>query len=263
MKTPILLALALATVSVHGQSMEELMKRAMEQSQQHGGAPGGMTVEENTDPFVPLGFTGSFRMEVHNYKNGAEEKDSPMNIAMAFTDEKMAMAPETPGKEKGSMKMVMDLKNKFTYTLITDEKGQRTGMKMKMMKVNMDDGADKETKDEGQVVRTDETRTIEGHLCRKYTYTGKDGSGEAWLAEDLEFNAFKAMGSMASGKKPERWQQAPYQGMMMETTWNDTNGKDKVVMFTKDLVVGKENKEAFSMDGYQIQDMSNMPMFGR
>ncbi len=94
---PILLALALAPVSVHG-NHQELMNKAMEKAAASR-RPGGMTIEENTDPFTPLGFTGTYRMEVHNYKNGAEEKDSPM-IRDGLHRRSPGHGPRT-AKEKG------------------------------------------------------------------------------------------------------------------------------------------------------------------
>ncbi|MBK7100471.1 MAG: DUF4412 domain-containing protein [Flavobacteriales bacterium] len=139
---------------------------------------------------------------------------------------------------------------------------ERTGMKMKMMKVNVDEKEGKASSDKTKVVRTDETRTIAGHTCRKYTFSDETGSGEAWIAEDVKFDPSKAMGTMVGGKKVENWQKTPYTGLVMETTWNDANGKDKMVMYCKDLVVGKVDEAAFSTSGYEIMDMSNMPMFG-
>lgn len=261
MRTALLLSLLVVTTSytANAQSLEEQMRKAIENSQQKANT--GMTMEENTDPFVPLGFTGSYRMEVHQFKNGVEEKESPMNIGIAFTDDKMAMTPQ--GSAKGGMRVVYDLKNKFNYTLMTDENGNRTGMKMKMMKVNMGDAEEKPATDETKVVRTNETKTIAGHPCRKYTYKDETGAGEAWIAEDISFDPSKAIASVVKGKKVDSWQKTPYSGLVMETTWVDANGKDKMVMYCKDLVVGKVDEAVFSTSGYEIMDMSNMPMFGK
>lgn len=250
-----LLAL-LATVHLPAQSMEELMKKAMEQQ----AGQNKVTVEENKDPFTPLTFTGSYRMEVHTYTNGAEEKDSPMNLVMAFKSDGMAMVPKTGTKEE--TRMVFDLKSKLMYTLITDDQGQRTGIKMKMMKVNVE-GSDDGTDNDTQVTRTNETKVIEGRTCRKYTYSDKEGSGEAWIAEDLKWDMMAVMKQMMGGKGSEAWQQTGMDGLMMENTWTSKDGKEKVVMFTRDVVQGKVNEALFSTAGYEIQDMSAFPMFGQ
>jgi len=249
------------TTTSPAQNLQELMNKAM---QQQGGQPASetqVTIEENQDPFVPLTFTGGYRMEIHSFKNGKEEKDSPVNMRMAFRPDGMAMVPDADQQE-GSMRMVFDLKNKHTYTLMTDETGERTGMKMKMMKVNVE-GEPDAGKDDVKVIRTDETKVIDGHTCRKYTYSDKEGSGEAWIAEDIKMDMMAPFKQMMGGKKPENWQKAMLDGVIMENTWTSTDGKEKVVMHTKDLVIGKVDEALFSTAGYEIQDMTNFPMFGQ
>lgn len=239
--------------TAHAQSMKEMMNAAL-------GGKDKVKVEEDNSPFKPLSFTGSFTWEVHSYKNNVEEKDSPMNIHMDFDPEHMAWTPEAKDAKDG-MRLVFDLKNKVNYTLMTDKKGKRTGVKMKAMRITVGDMEE----DEGrptQVVRTDETKTIEGHSCRKYTYKNDDGHGEAWIAEDIKFNAFEAMGSMV-GARADNWQKAPYQGMVLETTWYSADNKEKVEMYTRSLVVGKVDAALFSTAGYEMQDMTNLPVFGQ
>jgi hypothetical protein len=255
MNKPLLLSAALMLGAItHGQSLEDMMKMA-------GGDKGGkVTVTESQQPFTPLTFTGSYRMEVNSFKNGTEEKDSPNSIVMAFTSDRMAMVPQA-AKGDEEMRMVFDLRNKHTYTLMTDEKGQRTGMKMKMMQVNVEGGAEGES--DVKVVRTDETKVIEGHTCRKYTYSDKEGKGEAWIAEDLDFDMMGAFRQMVGGKGAEDWQQIGTKGVVMENTWTSADGKEKVVMYTKDLVVGKVDEALFSTYGYEVQDMTAFPMMGR
>ncbi len=173
----------------------------------------------------------------------------------------MAMLPETRnGREE--VRMLFDLKNKHTYTLMTDKKGQRSGIKMKSMRVTVQDDAAPATADDTKVERTNETKTIEGHTCRKYTYSSADGHGEAWIAEDVQFNAFEALGRMLGGKA-DAWQKAPYQGMVMESIWNDKSGKERVEVRTKDLVIGKVDPSLFSTAGYDVQDLSGLPLFGQ
>ncbi|MCB0771272.1 MAG: DUF4412 domain-containing protein [Flavobacteriales bacterium] len=222
---------------------------------------GGVSIEENNDPFEPLDFTGSYRMVIHSHKNGSEVKDSPAEMLMAFNIDHMAMVPKNPD-EKGDMRMVFDLRNKHTYTLITDDKGKKSGIKMKMMKVNVE-GDGKENGKVADVVRTDETRTIEGRTCRKYTYKDEKGSGEAWFAEDISFDMMAAFKQMVGGKGVEDWQNLPHTGVVMENTWNSADGKEKVTMFTKDLVVGQVDESLFSTAGFEVMDMSSMPMYGK
>jgi hypothetical protein len=262
MKTLVLLPLALAlTLGTQAQSLQDIMNKAMQQQGQQPAGETKVTIEENKDPFTPLTFTGSYRMEVHTFKNCKEEKDSPNNIRMAFNTDHMAMMPVSK-EPKEEMRMVFDLRNKFTYTLITDDKGERTGMKMKMMKVNVE-GDDTTVDSDVKVVRTNETKVIDGHTCRKYTYSDKEGSGEAWIAEDIDFDMMAAMRQMVGGKKMEDWQRMGTTGVVMENTWTSADGKEKVVMYTRDLVVGKVDEAMFSTKGYEVQDMTAFPMPGQ
>ena len=253
--TPLLAATLFLATTSSAQDLQQLMQQAM---QKQGG--GQVRVEENNDPYEPLGFTGSCRMEMHSFKNGKEEKDSPMNMQLAFTDDRMAMHPIIP-KEDGDMRTVFDLKNKVMYTLMTDDRGERTGLKTKMMKVNVDEAAGEE--EQGEVVRTDETKLIDGHTCRKYTYRDEEGHGEAWVAEDVDFDLFRAFGRMTTGNQPQAWQDMPYRGLALETTWQDHAGSERVVMYVRDLQEGSVDEALFSTAGYAIQDMTAMPMFGR
>ena len=269
MKALLLLPLAFTlSLGTQAQSLQDIMDQALkkqgEQGQGGGEKQGGdatVTIEENTDPFTPLDFTGSYRMEVHTYTNGKEEKDSPNQVRMAFTTDRMAMMPQAKDS-KEEMRMVFDLRNRFTYTLMTDDKGERSGMKMKMMKVKVD-GVETAGKDLSTVTRTDETKVIEGRACRKYTYRDEEGNGEAWIAEDMDFDMMAAYRQMVGGTKVDMWQKLGTSGVVMETIWNSDDGKEKVVMYTKDLVVGKVDESLFSTAGYEIMDMTGFPTMGQ
>jgi len=244
--------------SAYSQSIEEIMNAAMKEA-----GAGQPSIVENTDPFVPLDFTGTFRMEMHSFKNGKAEKDSPATVRMSLTNDRMAMAPKTSsGKEE--MRMFFDLKNKHSYTLMTDNKGNRSGFKTKMMKFNAGtDGSDTKSDSEAKMVRTGESKVIDGHSCQKYTYTSAEGSGEAWIAENIKFDIMKTFAQMSGSAATYDWQKVPYSGLMMENTWTTADGKERVEMYIRDLQVGKVDEAMFSTEGYNLQDMSNMPSFGR
>lgn len=248
----LLVSLALP-IAAHAQSLHDLPNAS--------GAKGKASVQEDNTPFKPLGFTGSYRWEIRMYKNGTEEKDSPTSIGMAFDDTHMALLPHTDKKE-GDLRVVFDLKNRYTYTLVTDKKGERTGIKMKARRLLAENDSTSMAEWDTKVARTGETKLIEGHNCRKYTFSSEDGTGEAWIAEDIPFNAFEALATMM-GPRSTKWQQAPYHGVVMENTWNDKKGKEQVKMYVRDLVLGKVDPALFSTDGYAIQDMTAMPVFGQ
>ena len=83
------------------------------------------------------------------------------------------------------------------------------------------------------------------------------------MAEDLDFDLYRAFGRMSSGNKTQAWQDMPYQGLALETTWQDNAGSEKVVMYVRDLQTGSVDEAMFSTKGYEVQDMTAMPTFGR
>lgn len=254
--TPLLLLLLFASVT-QGQSIEEMIQRAAQQ--QAGGTR--VAFEENKDPFVPLTFTGTMTMEVRTSKGGEPDREGPTTMRMAFSPERMAMAPGST-KDKEEVRMVYDLKNKVTYTLMTDAKGKRTGMKTKMMKVVVEGQEDTPAK-EPSMTRTGETKQILGHTCRKFLYEDENGKGEAWIAEQLGFDMMAAMRQMVGDKRAQGWQKTKFEGMLMENAWTSADGRERVTMAVTHLEVGNVNEGLLGTDGYDIQDLSNMPMFGR
>lgn len=255
------LALSFLPFGLQAQSMQELMQAAMEEAGKNGGAQ--VSITENTDPFVPLDFTGTFNMEMHSFKNGKAEKDSPATIRMSMTSDRMAMIPTT-AKGKEEVRIFFDLKNKHSYTLMTDDKGNRSGFKTKMMKFSGGtDGSDTKSDSDAKMVRTGETKMIEGHTCTKYTYTSAEGNGTAWIAEDIKFDIMQTFAQMSGSAPNKDWQKVPYSGLMMENNWNSADGKERVDMYIRDLQVGKVDEAMFSTAGYNLQDMTNMPSFGR
>ncbi|MCB0794504.1 MAG: DUF4412 domain-containing protein [Flavobacteriales bacterium] len=258
MRSLLLTATMLCTVAMNAQDLEQLMRQALE----NGGKPAGITFEKDDTPYEPLGWTGSFTMEVHSFKDGAEEEHSPISIDYTMTDDKMAFHPVID-KESGDMRTIFDLKEKHMYTLIDNGSGQRTAMKMNMMRVNVDAMEEPPASNEVKIERTAETKTIDGHACNKYIAVTEDGRSEAWVAEGVAFDLRKAFGRMVSGNKAQDWQRMPFEGgLVMEMTYEKREGNEKIVTYTRDLKVGEVDRSVFDISGYQVQDMTALPMFG-
>lgn len=256
-KTTAVLLLLLSASFIQGQSIEEMIEKASRQ--QAGGAR--VSFEENKDPFVPLTFTGTVAMEMRTYKGGEPDKDGPTTMRMAFSPERMAMAPSS-AKGKEEVRMVYDLKQKLSYTLMTDASGKRTGMKTKMIKVVVD-GQEGATAKEPKMTRTNETKQILGQTCRKFLYEDENGKGEAWIAEQLDFDMMAAMRQMVGDRRAQGWQKTKYDGLLMENAWTSADGRERVTMVVTELELGRLNEAMLGTDGYDIQDLSNMPLFGR
>jgi hypothetical protein len=202
-------------------------------------------------------FTGSLTLEMHTFKKGVEDKDSPMNMYYWSKPDMVLFQPQID-KKNGEMKILVDLKGDHQYMLMTDDKGGKMAMKQKRQKDQVK-GSEKES--DLKMERTDETKTIDGHLCRKYIGSDKEGTWIGWIAEDLKSPFEHVSGQYAGGKnrnRPENYTD----GLPLEMTWESTDKKDKVVMYVRDLKIGSVDESLFDISGYQIMEMPSLPMGG-
>ncbi len=78
-----------------------------------------LSLSASKPPGDPNAFIGSFRMEMHTFKSGKEDKHSPVNLRYWSTADKLIYAMEMPGQPQ-QMRMLTDLRTNSSYTLIDD-----------------------------------------------------------------------------------------------------------------------------------------------
>lgn len=222
--------------------------------------PGGgqnVSVEDDKSPFVPNSFIGSFRMENHLFKNGKEEKNSPTNLRYWSSAEMTLMKTELPDQKGQDMKMLTDLKGKWQYMLMVDDKGNKTAMKTKKKTIVVKDdgkGAAPEVK------VTDETKVIDGHTCVKVISTSAEGTWTGWVAKDMPAPFGDMLRNVKTGDPAMTQRMSELQGFPLEFEWADANGKDTMRCYIMDVVIGKVDESVFSLDGYEVTEM---PGFGQ
>ena len=248
--------IALSTVLIAQTDINKMVQDAM--AKQAGG--GSVKVTEDTDPFVPNDFIGSFTMEMHTFTGETEDKGSPIKITYHSDADKTLMQTSAQGMEGQEMKMMTDLKGKFQYMLMTDKKGKKTAMKQKKMKVTV---ADEKSKDQPVVKRTDAVKTIQGHTCTKYIATSKDGEWVGWVAPDVKAPFTDMTRNSAKGSESINKGMGEMPGMPLEWEYVSADGKQKGVCYVRNLVVGNVSGDVFNLDGYEVMDMTAMPMFGK
>ncbi|HOY28228.1 MAG TPA: DUF4412 domain-containing protein [Flavobacteriales bacterium] len=217
----------------------------------------GMQLVPDTDPFTPNTFVGSFTMEMHLFENGKEQEHSPANTTIHSSAEKIAIESQTPGvKEK--MRMIIDQKEKWQYMLMDDGAGTRMAMKTRKMKV-VNDNPDAHLA--GDVRMTDETKTIDGHLCKKMTATDSSGTWIGWMAQDIDVPFHSFMKSVSStGGDIHDDALVGVHGFPLEYEWTSTDGKERVQCTIRDLKMGSVDEKAFSLEGYQVMEIPTLPM---
>ncbi|MFT3885265.1 MAG: DUF4412 domain-containing protein [Flavobacteriales bacterium] len=217
----------------------------------------GLKVEDDNGPFVPNTFIGSFRMEMHRFKGNVEDKDVT-NLHYWSSSDKTLSQLELPRTQGRTMKTLTDLKGKWSYTLVSDEKGKRTAMKSHKKKVTYTDEAGEK---KPEITVTNETRTIEGHTCTKVIAKSENGLWTGWVTKDINI-PFSDMIQGVSGprRNDDARQWKDVQGFPLEYEWVYNNGTDKMVVYVKDLKPGPMENSVFSLDGYEVMEM---PSFGR
>ncbi len=200
-------------------------------------------------------FTGSLTLEMHTFKKGMEDKDSPMNMYYWSKPDMVLFQPQMD-KKNGEMKILVDLQGDHQYMLMTDDKGGKTAMKQKRKKEKVK-GSEKES--DLKMERTDQTKMIDGHLCRKYIGSDKEGTWEGWIAEEVK-SPFEHVSGNYAGAKARQRPENYTDGLPMEMTWESTDKKDKVVMYIRDLKIGSVDESLFDISGYQIMEMPSLQM---
>ncbi len=83
-----------------------------------------------------------------------------------------------------------------------------------------------------ELVPTDETRTVAGHLCKKYTYTYKSIFGSVWITSEVKLP--NDYGIFRAAKMAALHNTLSAEGFVMEMTSEDSRG-GKTVMTTVSL----------------------------
>ena len=248
MRTPIFLLSLSAHTITNGQNDAAYWQQQMTQR--------GVQMEPDTDPFVPNAFIGSFTMEMHFYKNGVEDKSSPMDMQYGSSEDMVMMKSSGAATKGQDMRLMTDLKGKWQYTLMTDAEGGKMAMKSRKMKVAVD-GTDKAVP---VITRTTETKVIDGHTCIKVIAKSDDGTWTGWVAGDLTAPFNDMARNVKKGNEQITRGMGDMQGFPLEFEWTSASGTDKTVVFVRDLRHGSVDQSTFSLDGYNVMEL---PSFGQ
>lgn len=253
-----LLVLALsAPRSIAQIDVNKMIQQRMAKGQGGQEGSGDVKIEDDDTPFVPNAFIGSFRMEMHHFQNGIEEKDSPTNM-LYWSKEDMTLTkmimPDADGQD---MRILVDLQNKWQYMLMTDGSGGKTAMKSRKKKVTIDSTHDHAA---AEVNMTNETKVIAGHTCVKVISKSEEGTWTGWVAQDLPTPFEDMMRNVSNGDPRMSGRMPSEKGFPLEFEWVDADGKTSMHCYMKDVQVGKVDESLFNLDEY---DQVEMPGYGR
>lgn len=216
---------------------------------------GGLKVEEDNSPFVPNEFIGSFVVEQHYYKNGEERNYSPKSLHYWGSEDKTLFYSVEKEDKHDEMRILTDLRAKYTYTMRTDKDGRKTALKMHKKTMSM-----KEDKDAAppEVTVTTETKTILGHTCTKVIYTDKNGTSTSWMAQDVPAPLGDLARGLGSGNASMQETIRSFKGFALESEFIDADGKNRSTNLVKELKVGTVDRAVFSLDGYAIEELPSL-----
>ncbi|RMG64584.1 MAG: DUF4412 domain-containing protein [Bacteroidetes bacterium] len=221
-----------------------------------------VTIEEDTNPSeaLPSTFTGYFTMEVTESKNGKPKKDYPMSVTYHIDTYKFAFITADPEKNTQMTVIVDRQARKMTNKM--DNDGERTATVLPMPRIKV--GVRNQSVEEGTytVSETGRTKNILGYDCREYRVETEAEVTLAWVAEafnpDLQrsFDFVEVNGNR--GGMTHYNNLYKLQGMVLEAH-TEIKGKNETRdMFITDLVPGLVKPEVYSLDGFQVSDVTNM-----
>ncbi|HQX30503.1 MAG: DUF4412 domain-containing protein [Flavobacteriales bacterium] len=249
MRTLILSTLLISTITVAQTDAEKAL------IEQYTGA-GMPVVEKDDSPFVPNTFIGDFIMDITTMDKKTE-KPQTMSIHYASNAEMTSIRMDAAEMKGQEMTMMTDLKNKWQYMMMTDNNGKKTAMKTPKMKINIKETPDAE-KDgsETDVTVTNETKTINGHVCSKVIAKSKEGTWTGWMAKGVAVPFTDLTNNIASGNVSAlKYDDRQITGFPMEFEMVDAETNEKTQGVTREFNLGEPPASTFSLDGYQVVEL--------
>jgi|GEM_PF-3719472 len=224
-----------------------------------------VTISEDKEAKVlgPNEYIGSFEIEMFFFdKKGNPDTKEPMVMYYAFDKWFSAFENKSLEDNDENMRMVFSLKDEKMYMLMTDKKGNKTGIVRKMPHLKVD-YTGKEAEKDYVLTKTSETKMIDGHLCTKYVSTYSNNRVESWIAADLPFGYYKnfamfsaSVNNKTASNNPDLEKMADV-GMPLEMHVYE-NDKKTTEMHVNNVNNNTPSPVIFSTQGYELQDLSTL-----
>lgn len=160
--------------------------------------------------------------------------------------------------EDGNMRMIMD-NQEGSMTMITTEKGETSGYKMRQIVLNSEDVMPEE--DSYNITALGNNRVIDGYNCTDYLIEHEDGTTTAWMTTELdEVDMTALMRAFVSFSKQSRKNDMPKAfidaGFPIESTTVSKNEKETIVVKYYDINFGEDiDKSVFDTRGIKIMSI--------
>lgn len=217
--------------------------------------------EQKPREVKPNDFIGSFTLESKEYNSrGNLKRNGETSIRYTIDTWQLAISIlDEEGNEEN--RMIYHNRDNYIVTFTDLKKGEA----MKMTPPNIRSSAVAREASKYDIKKTGNTRTMLGYLCHEYEYTTEDGSGTAWLAQDLS-GAMEAMFNFSfinqnNKEDAELLKRFSQYGMWMENDFTNNNGERTHSVMTQ-VEAGKIDPTIFDLSRYTVTDLSGMSPFG-
>ncbi|AFD09447.1 DUF4412 domain-containing protein [Solitalea canadensis] len=201
---------------------------------------------------VAQSFTGSFKMQI-----SGDNMKQPVEMMCYYKDKKMATVMSPEQMKGGKVRTIFDYDAQET-TMLMDMNGNKMGFKSKIKDLQ----AKMAEAEKPKITETNETRTIDGHICKKLISETEHSIIDMWIAQDMDFNLQSVFANMKGAKGGGMGDMARYakymKGPSLETTVTDKQKGTKTTIMIKDIQKGNIPEEMFSTEGYTIMDKPAM-----
>lgn len=193
-------------------------------------------------------FTGSFKMLI-----SGDNMKQPIEMMCYYKDKKMATVMSPEQMKGGTVRTIFDYQTQET-TMLMDMNGNKMGFKSKLKDIQ----AKIADAEQPKITETKETKTIDGHTCKKLISETESSIIDMWIAQDMDFNLQSVFANMRGPKGGGMGDMARYakymKGPSLETTVTDKKKGSKATILIKDIQKGSVPEDMFSTEGYTIMD---------
>lgn len=201
--------------------------------------------------------------------SGTDIKE-PMDITYYFLNGEVLMKPQIRDKESGKEAEVGILFKPQQQVFFILMGGKDGKMAMRKTYSNINEMLDTTKIERPKITQTNETKTINGYLCRKVIAETSTSIMDMWVANDLKFSLGKLMAysSMGKGRKQAAsgngW--GNVKGASLETVVTDKAKGSTSTILVKEISTESPSGDLFDMTDYQVMEMPSfkgMMPFGK
>lgn len=214
----------------------------------------------------PFSFQGSLILNFDN--ENKFNHNNKGNIKYAFSGYQAALVPTFSNmKDITVLRSVMDMREKETTMLTTDAKGKKSGLLMSMPKPVIKSTPDSSKKEKAPIItKTGKTKKIGDFKCEQMNILFADSTiVSAWISTEINID-FSELINLANigfkGKSPFKLARlTEVKGSILEAVFTYKDGE---TMKTSISSINKEKPAPalFSDEGYKVNDVRGLPIFG-